>query len=130
MTMSRFVRRASAAATGLLIAGITFVTAGAPQAAAAGHGAGFYGVWADNVSVRADSSEECDLYPGPGNCPRVIDHVNSWSVVKVFCQNGTGTVVGGNPYWLWVSTPNGIYGWMASYYVENATNRIDGLEDC
>jgi hypothetical protein len=130
MTNSRIVRRSVAAATGLLVAGTTFVTVGAPTAAATGHGEGFYGVWADNVSVRADSSEQCDLYPGPSNCPDVIDHVNSWSVVYIYCQNSTGTNIGGNPYWVWVSTPNGIRGWMASYYIENATNRIDGLADC
>jgi hypothetical protein len=130
MTMSRFTRRAAAAATALLVAGTTFVTVGAPEAAASGHGAGFYGVWADNVAVRADSSEQCDLYPGPGNCPQVVDHVYSWSVVEVRCQNSTGTRVGGNPYWVWISSPNGTLGWMASYYIENATNRIDGVPDC
>ena len=128
--MTRFARRVAAAATGLLVAGTTFVTVGAPEAAATGHGEGFYGVWADNVAVRADSSEHCDLYPGPTSCPYVNDRVHSWSVVYVYCQNGTGTPVGGNPYWVWVSTPNGQLGWMASYYIENATNRIDGLDDC
>ncbi|HWD79712.1 MAG TPA: hypothetical protein VG497_12545 [Kribbella sp.] len=122
-------RRVTAAAAGLLIAGTTLVT-GATQASASGNGVGWYGVWADNVAVRADSSEECDLYPGPGNCPNVVDRVNSSSIVYVYCQNSTGTNVGGNPYWVWVQTLNGNYGWMASYYIENASNRIDGVPDC
>jgi hypothetical protein len=129
LTISRFVRRIAAAGTGLLVAGTTFVTVGAPEAAAAGHGVGFYGVWGDNVSVRT-GGEWCYLYPGPDSCTSVVDHVNSWSVVKIFCQNDTGTVVGGNPYWVWVETPNNIRGWMASYYIENASNSIDGLERC
>jgi hypothetical protein len=128
--MSRITRRAAAAAAGLVVAGTSFVTVGAPTASAAGHGEGFYGVWADNVAVRANSNDECNLYPSPTQCAHVIDHVNSWSVVQVFCQNPNGYKVGGNPYWLWVSTPNGEWGWMASYYVENATNKIDGLDIC
>jgi hypothetical protein len=119
----------AAAGTGLLIAGTTFVTVGAPTASAAGHGEGFYGVWADSVSVRI-GGEQCSLYPGPDTCPIVLDHVNSWSVVRIFCQVSTGTVVGGNPYWVWVETPNNIRGYMSSYYIENATNSIDGLREC
>ncbi|MEV6416580.1 hypothetical protein [Kribbella sp. NPDC051718] len=129
MTLSRFARRIAAAGTGLLLAGTTFVTVGASTASAAGHGAGFYGVWGDGVAVRT-GGEQCSLYPGPFNCSNIVDYVNNWSVVRIFCQVSTGTVVGGNPYWVWVETPNNIRGYMSSYYIENATNSIDGLEEC
>jgi hypothetical protein len=123
------VRRVTAAAAGLLLAATTLV-AGSTEANASGSGPGWYGIWANGVAVRADSNDECDLYPGPGNCPHVLERLNAGQIVYVHCQKATGTVVGGNPYWLWVHTLNSNYGWIASYYTDNPTNRIDGLADC
>jgi hypothetical protein len=97
---------------------------------ASGHGEGWYGVTANNVAVRADLSEECDLYPGPTWCHTVLYRVNAGQQVYLTCQNSTGDVVGGNPYWVWAHAANQDSGWMASYYIKNASNRIDGLADC
>jgi hypothetical protein len=97
---------------------------------ASGHGPGWYGVTANGVAVRAEASEECSLRPSPTNCPRVLYRVNAGQQVYVVCQNGFGQVVGGNPYWVWVYATNREAGWMASYYTNNASNRIDGVPDC
>lgn len=50
--------------------------------------------------------------------------------VTVICQQ-PGQTVGGNPYWVLVSTTNGNHmGFMASYYIKNTTNWIDGVGRC
>jgi hypothetical protein len=97
---------------------------------ASGHGPGWYGVTANGVAVRQETGEECSLYPGPTTCPNVLYRVNAGQQVNVVCQNGTGAVVGGNPYWVWVNAAGQRAGWMASYYTNNASNRIDGVPDC
>ncbi|MET7708356.1 hypothetical protein [Micromonospora sp. NPDC005413] len=100
----------------------------ATPAQAAGHGEGWYGVWASNVNVRQDSSEQCYDAPAPWACPNILTKVSAPQQVYIVCQKA-GETVGGNPYWVMVRA-NGVQGWMASYYTNNATNWIDGLDIC
>lgn len=118
------------AATAGTVAMTAAALVGAPGTAHAdGHGAGHYGVWATNVNVR-NGGEWCQLYPSATECDRIVDHVSAPSLVYVYCQQEGGQVVGGNPYWVWVMTPNGTRGWMAGYYIDNNSNWIDGVPDC
>jgi hypothetical protein len=119
---------AAMASTVIAAAGLVFGTAGAAHAT--GHGAGYYGVWASGVNVRSGGGEQCYLYPSAANCPNVETTVSSPAQVWVYCQQEGAQRVGGNPYWVWVLTPSGHRGWMASYYTDNATNWIDGVELC
>ncbi|GIG55923.1 hypothetical protein Lfu02_02950 [Longispora fulva] len=128
-TVGRRLARAGVVAVAALVA-TTGAVAGGTPAFASGHGEGWYQVWGTNIAVRADTGEQCDLRPGPWNCPTVVTRVSAPQNVYVRCQNSTGQVVGGNPYWVWVNTYDGEFGWMASYYLTNASNRIDGVPDC
>jgi hypothetical protein len=92
-----------------------------------GHGTGYYGVWATNVNVRAESTA-CYNYPSTTNCTPVIQQVSSPQQVWVYCQKA-GQTIGINPYWVLVDTSQNL-GWMASYYIDNATNWIDGVPVC
>ncbi|MHC3474552.1 hypothetical protein ACYF6T_38475 [Streptomyces sp. 7R007] len=118
---------AAAGAVVLAATGAGLVTAG--TAHAAGHGVDYYGVWATHVNVRKDVPEECSLYPSTTNCPVIVDTVSTPERVYVLCQQ-LGQTVGGNPYWVWVRTPRGNLGYMASYYTDNPTNKIDGVPIC
>ncbi|MER7561488.1 hypothetical protein ACGFWE_04840 [Streptomyces sp. NPDC048523] len=128
--MIHSVRAAAAATASTVIAaaGLVFGTAGAAHAT--GHGEGYYGVWASGVNVRAGGGEQCYLYPSATNCPDVQTTVSSPARVWVYCQQEGAQSVGDNPYWVWVLTASGHRGYMASYYTDNATNWIDGVERC
>lgn len=93
-----------------------------------GHGVGWYGVWGTGVNVRKDSSEQCNSFPGPGNCPTILTTVSAPEAVYVRCQK-LGEWVAINPYWVFISV-RGHRGWMASYYIDNDTNWIDGVPAC
>ncbi|MER7639224.1 MULTISPECIES: hypothetical protein [unclassified Streptomyces] len=120
---------------GIITAALATVAAGilgAPAAHADGHGVGVYGVWANSVNVRdnAPGTTGCGVYPSVANCPSVQTKVNAGETVTVICQQ-PGQTVGGNPYWVLVSTTNGNHmGYMASYYIKNTTNWIDGVGRC
>ncbi|MFD5629131.1 MULTISPECIES: hypothetical protein [unclassified Streptomyces] len=116
------------ASTVVATAGLVVGTAGAAQAT--GHGEGYYGVWASGINVRDGGGELCYLYPSTANCPTVQTTVSSPAQVWVYCQQEGAQSVGGNPYWVWVLTPSGHRGYMASYYTDNATNWIDGVPNC
>ncbi|MEK8106400.1 hypothetical protein NKG94_16475 [Micromonospora sp. M12] len=66
--------------------------------------------------------------PAPWACPNILTKVSAPQHVYILCQKA-GETVGGNPYWVYVRV-NGVQGWMASYYTNNATNWIDGLGIC
>ncbi|MFE4212843.1 hypothetical protein [Streptomyces sp. NPDC056844] len=102
-----------------------------PTAHADGHGVGGYGVWANSVNVRdnAPGSTGCGIRPSVAACPSVQTQVNAGDVVTVICQQ-PGQTVGGNPYWVLVSAPDRHMGFMASYYLTNRTNWIDGVGLC
>ncbi|MGW0846772.1 hypothetical protein ACWD26_43000 [Streptomyces sp. NPDC002787] len=119
---------AAAGAMVLAVAGVGLSTAG--TAHADGHGEGYYGVWAANVNVRSITSEQCYLWPSASNCPSVVDRVSSPESVWVYCQTEGSQTVGGNPYWVNVRTARGQSGYMASYYISNVTNWIDGVPQC
>ncbi|MFI6038534.1 hypothetical protein ACIBBD_31260 [Streptomyces sp. NPDC051315] len=118
---------ATVGATVLATAGTVVGTAG--TAHADGHGVGWYGVWATGVNIRA-GGEFCHLYPSTWECDRIVNQVSAPEAVYVYCQEYGGQSVGGNPYWLWVAPTHGERGWMASYYIDNVTNWIDGVPDC
>jgi len=120
-------RLATVAGTAVLTAAALLVAPGTAQAD--GHGIDHYGVWATGVNVR-DGGEFCQLYPGPFYCDRIVATVSAPKVVWVYCQQEGGLTVGGNPYWVWVMTENGTRGWMASYYIKNQSNWIDGVPNC
>ncbi|HZM80336.1 MAG TPA: hypothetical protein VFC19_31760 [Candidatus Limnocylindrales bacterium] len=92
-----------------------------------GHGIGWYGVWATNVNVRQNNSA-CAYYPSTTNCPVILTTVSAPEQVYVYCQKAGQTIVI-NPYWVYVYA-HGYIGWMASYYIDNATNWIDGVPYC
>ncbi|WP_210593499.1 hypothetical protein [Streptomyces sp. GESEQ-35] len=118
---------------GLLAAAgaLALVGATAPTAAADGHGQGYYGVWASNVNVREVYPDACWDHPSTTNCPSVLGQVSAPTEVFVRCQF-PGQTIGGNPYWVVVEVPGWThYGVMPSYYIDNASNWIDGVPtDC
>ncbi|MCT9081533.1 hypothetical protein [Streptomyces fulvoviolaceus] len=126
----RRTARTAAAAGAVVIAAAGAGLSTAGVAHADGHGVGSYGVWGTNVNVRWNNSEWCSLYPSTANCPTVRDRVSHPESVWVYCQQEGGQTVGGNPYWVWVLTPRGERGYMASYYISNVTNWIDGVPLC
>ncbi|MEU6306457.1 hypothetical protein PGH47_23145 [Streptomyces sp. HUAS 31] len=128
MRHSLKVAAATMGSTVIAATGLVFGTAG--SAHATGHGPGNYGVWASGVNVRAGGGEQCYLYPSAANCPDIQTTVSNPTQVWVYCQQEGAQSVGGNPYWVWVLTPSGHRGYMASYYIDNVTNSIDGLERC
>ncbi|WP_059005609.1 hypothetical protein [Streptomyces specialis] len=104
----------------------------AAPAHATGHGPGNYGVWASNVNVRDNwgNPAACENYPSPTNCPNVLVKLSPPAQVYVQCQT-VGQTVGGNPYWVRVFVSSASEtGYMASYYIDNATNWIDGVPAC
>ncbi|KOX20702.1 hypothetical protein ADL06_27075 [Streptomyces sp. NRRL F-6491] len=105
------------------------LTGAAGTAHADGRGVGWYGVWASNVNLRT-GGEECQLRPGTVNCFRVVNQVSAPAAVYVYCQTYGVESVGGNPYWLWVMPTHGERGYMSSYYIDNASNWIDGVPEC
>ncbi|MEV7341866.1 hypothetical protein [Streptomyces sp. NPDC093544] len=119
-------RTALLAAAGAL----ALVGTSAPNAAADGHGIGYYGLWATGVNVREMYPiDSCWDYPSPANCPDVLGQVGAPTQVFVRCQI-PGQPVGGNPYWVVVEVPGwSKYGVMASYYLDNSSNWIDGVPD-
>ncbi|MEU6172062.1 hypothetical protein ABZ832_09035 [Streptantibioticus parmotrematis] len=98
-----------------------------------GHGPGMYEVWATDVNVRdpVDEAHElaCNSSPSTTNCGAVVATLSSPETVYVACQQ-PGETIGGNPYWLSVRIGAELWGWMASYYVKNHTDSIDGLPRC
>lgn len=126
---SALSRRVVTAVAGALLCVAAPLVSGASAAHATGHGQGWYGIWGNNVNVRERVSADCFLYPSVGNCPDIVGQVNSWNNAYVWCQQ-LGQSVGGNPYWVWVSADNGLDGWMSSYYIENSSNKIDGVPQC
>ncbi|KUO12681.1 hypothetical protein [Streptomyces sp. DSM 15324] len=127
--MNRKLRRtlASAACALALAAGTLLGTAA--TAHADGHGSGWYGVWAANVNIRT-GGEWCQIAPSVDRCPNVQAQVGAPRAVFVYCQVEGDQVVGGNPYWVWVATTDNTRGYMASYYLNNRTDWIDGLPLC
>ncbi|MEU6314800.1 hypothetical protein [Streptomyces sp. NPDC047014] len=128
--MIRKLKASAAAMTATTLAATALVLGTAGSAHATGHGEGYYGVWASGVNVRAGGGEQCSLYPSAANCPSIQTTVSNPAQVWVYCQQGGAQVVGGNPYWLWVRTASGHRGYMASYYIDNASNWIDGVPTC
>ncbi|MFB6893559.1 hypothetical protein ACFCX4_30055 [Kitasatospora sp. NPDC056327] len=124
----RFTRRSAAAAGAVLLAttGLGLATGG--TAHASGHGEGWYGVWASDVNLRR-GGEGCYLWPSVTECFIVDGTVSAPAQVWVYCQTVGGQVVGGNPYWVWVRTADGRRGYIASYFIDNVTNWIDGVPD-
>jgi hypothetical protein len=122
------MKRPRAIAFGVLGVILTIATTATP-AHASGYGQGWYGVWATNVNVREGGDPTCDNYPSTTNCPNIRTTVSAPEQVWVYCQKA-GQTIGGNPYWLIVVNANGVPGWMASYYTDNATNWIDGVPGC
>ncbi|BCB83918.1 hypothetical protein [Phytohabitans suffuscus] len=90
-----------------------------------------YWTWATSVNVRQNLNypEYCRELPGTARCTAIMDQVNPWDAIGVYCQK-PGQVIGGNPYWLWVITPRGVRGWMASYYINYPDNRLPNIPDC
>lgn len=117
----------SAAGAAALAAGLLAGASG--TAHADGRGPNWYGVWASSVNVRT-GGEQCHLWPSTSTCPIVKETVSAPRTVYVHCQTEGSQTVGGNPYWVWVQTTNGSYGFMASYYIQNQTNWIDGVPQC
>ena len=98
------------------------MTLGVSEAAATGHGPGWYGVWGNNVAVRV-GWENCYNHPGPVTCDRVVARVSSADSVNVLCQEANRTTVGGNPYWVWVIAPNGERGYIPEQSCSQRTFR-------
>ncbi|MDX2548887.1 hypothetical protein ACOT81_00180 [Streptomyces sp. WI04-05B] len=128
--MIRSLKAAAVAMASTVAATAGLVVGAAGAAHATGHGEGFYGVWGSGINVRAGGGEQCYLYPSASNCPDVQTTVGSPAQVYVYCQQEGAQVVGGNPYWVWVLTASGHRGYMASYYIVNTTNWIDGVPAC
>ncbi|GHJ44005.1 hypothetical protein Cs7R123_13470 [Catellatospora sp. TT07R-123] len=122
--MKRLFRALAVAAVGMVAA----TTLAATPAHASGYGVGWYGIWASSVNVRNNGGDACYNYPGPANCPTVLTTVSAPQQVYVYCQKA-GETIGGNPYWVYAYA-NGMYGWLAGYYTDNATNWIDGVPTC
>lgn len=127
---SALSRRALTAVAGALLGVAAPLVSGASAAHATGHGVGWYGIWGNNVTVR-DGGYACHTYPAVGTCTSIKGYVNSWHNAFVWCQKA-GQTVGGNPYWVYVTTDTNpqFGGFMASYYIENSSNWIDGVPPC
>jgi hypothetical protein len=132
-------RIAALAAAAVAISTIAFTgTADAATAAATtaahqstvhpndGHGPGIYYVWT-TVNVRSSNSA-CHSYPSTWNCP-LEGQLPAGEVIDITCQD-PGESINGNPYWVWGFTAKGQYGFIASYFVENSTNKIDNVPLC
>lgn len=92
-----------------------------------GHGQGIYYVWT-TVNLR-NSNPTCHNYPSTWNCP-LEGSVPAGAAINITCQD-PGESINGNPYWVWAYVfETGQYGFLASYFVENSTNWIDGVPLC
>ncbi|MGZ3103649.1 hypothetical protein [Streptomyces sp. H72] len=121
--------RAATVIGAIALAATGTLTGAAGTAHADGHGVGWYGVWASGVNLRT-GGEACQLRPGTVNCFRIVNQVSAPEAVYVYCQTYGIESVGGNPYWLWVMPTHGERGYMSSYYIDNASNWIDGVPEC
>lgn len=95
-----------------------------------GHGPGWYYLYdaVGGVKVR-QGAMPCYDEPGQGTCISAVDAVHQGEAVWVRCQRA-GQTIGGNPYWVYIHTPNGISGYFASRHIDNYTNWIDGVPYC
>ncbi|MFI8215859.1 hypothetical protein [Streptomyces sp. NPDC085932] len=131
-----FAMAPSAGAGQLETASATTVTSG-PQAGSARGNEGDvsikrnFGTWATNVNVRHNDASltTCGMSPSTTNCPNIRGQVNRGDSFEVWCQKIGSQTVGGNPYWVYIITPN-FDGWMASYYIDYPDNVLPDTRFC
>ncbi|MEU9055569.1 hypothetical protein AB0D37_35070 [Streptomyces sp. NPDC048384] len=112
------------------------VTSG-PRPAVAGKNEGdvsikrAFSTWATNVNVRHNNASltTCGMSPSTANCPNIRGQVNPGASFEVWCQKIGSQTVGGNPYWVYIITPN-FDGWMASYYIDYPDNVLPDTRSC
>ncbi|WP_190038235.1 hypothetical protein [Streptomyces fructofermentans] len=87
--------------------------------------------WATNVNVRHNNASvtTCGMSPSTANCPNIRGQVNPGTSFEVWCQRTGSQTVGGNPYWVYIITPN-FDGWMASYYIDYPDNVLPDTRFC
>ncbi|WP_327722823.1 hypothetical protein OG381_48655 (plasmid) [Streptomyces sp. NBC_00490] len=87
--------------------------------------------WATNVNVRHNNASltTCGMSPSTTNCPNIRGQVNPGDSFEVWCQMVGSQTVGGNPYWVYIITPN-FDGWMASYYIDYPDNVLPDTRSC
>ncbi|MFJ8582614.1 FG-GAP-like repeat-containing protein [Micromonospora sp. NPDC093277] len=87
-----------------------------------------YGIWQTGVNVRA-ANTTCDASPSVANCPTVIDTLNPGDLILPICQKA-GESIGGNPYWVYGTTPRGKTGWFVGYYVDYTDPQLPDVPNC
>ncbi|WP_431921670.1 FG-GAP-like repeat-containing protein [Micromonospora wenchangensis] len=87
-----------------------------------------YGVWQTGVNVRA-ANATCDASPSVANCPTVVDTLNPGDLILPICQK-RGEYVGGNPYWVYGTTPRGKTGWVHGYNIDYTENQLPDVPNC
>lgn len=87
--------------------------------------------WATNVNVRHNDASltTCGMSPSTTNCPNIRGQVSQGTSFEVWCQMVGSQTVGGNPYWVYIITPN-FDGWMASYYIDYPDNVLPDTRSC
>jgi hypothetical protein len=105
-------------------AGIALLGAGTANASATYKvRAGFVG-----LAIRQNNGS-CVQHPSTANCPPTGTKVSSGAVLTVFCQK-QGQTVGSNPYWLYLETRSGVFGWLPSWYIDYPANRLPNVPNC
>ena len=79
-----------------------------------------------NVIVRTGGGVACVNYPSTTNCPTFVQYVQGGNSVTVFCQT-RGQTVGTNPWWVYLRTAQGRYGFMASWWIDYPYNVLPGV---
>lgn len=121
---------------GMAAATALVATAGAASAAVPHAGnqalgpAATFTVWATDVNVRDNPGNPglCDGFPSTANCPAVAGKLQPGQPFEAICQND-GQTISGNPWWVYIQRGD-TRGYIASYYVDNASNQLPGVPVC
>ncbi|MBC9727545.1 hypothetical protein [Streptomyces sp. TRM68367] len=124
------VRTLAGATAALALAASASVAVGGTATAADSGAQAQYTVWATDVNVRDNPNDVavCDNNPSPANCPRVVGQLQPNQPFEAVCQN-QGQVVGGNEWWV-LAERGDMLGWIASYYVDHAANKLPDVPEC
>ncbi|CCH17834.1 conserved hypothetical protein; putative Integrin domains [Micromonospora lupini str. Lupac 08] len=87
-----------------------------------------YKVWQAGVNVRQPNTT-CDPAPTIAKCPTIIDNLATTEQFTPICTR-QGEYVGGNPYWVKVTTPRGKTGWISAYYADYSENQLPDVPNC
>lgn len=118
------------AATALVTTAGTASAVAPPAQERPASAAATFTVWATDVNVRDNPGNPavCDGFPSVANCPAVAGKLQPGMRFTAVCQND-GQSISGNPWWVYIQLGD-TRGYIASYYVDVASNQLPGVPVC